>query len=489
MVNETNRVSPIHRFGSDFFRYLPSKAIPGLIGLLAIPIITRLFKPEDYGNYVLVMAGVGVLSIILGSMWGDAAVRFFRIYERENKLGSFYSTMIKGTIACVMGLAIICFGILQIFRNIISLELYHLISIGILLYILSSMFNVFLSLLNAKQKATIYSLFSIWKGSAGLAFGVIMVLFLKRDVEGLLWGSIVSLVVVFPFLYRANFGGAPPKGTFSKFIAIEMVKYSSPLIISGLAGWILNLSDRYLLGLYRGTYEVGLYSASYVVADQSFTMISSPFMMVSYPLVVRMWESHGKNATEELVGILTRYYLLLGIPAAIGISVLSRRIVEVFTAPPYYEGYRIIPLVAFSAFLLGLQWLPQAGLTLYKRTSILMYSILSASLLNIGLNFLLVPKYGYLAAATTTLISYAFLLLVIIIITRGFFVWRFPFKSMAKMTCSAGIMGVVVYLIGNNLTSSPLTNLILGICSGIVVYFGMLSLLKETGWRDQLGKR
>jgi len=84
-----------------------------------------------------------------------------------------------------------------------------------------------------------------------------------------------------------------------------------------------------------------------------------------------------------------------------------------------------------------------------------------------------------MAAAVTTFISYVFLLILMIVLSRHFFIWEFPFKSLAKVVCASTIMGTVVYPIGNSLTSLTLINLVLGICVGIVVYFLILLLFRE----------
>ena len=477
--------SAVKKFGKDIVRYLPSKAVPPLIGLIAIPIITRLFEPGDYGNYILVLATVSVLSLIPGTLLGTATLRFFPEYERQSRLGAFRNTLIKATIACVIGIAIIFFGVLQIAEASISSNLYFLMSMGILLFVATSVFDILLHLLNIRQKATPYTCLTIWHAGAGLLFGLAIVLLIGRGVEGLLWGSIGALIIAIPFLYCIAFAGIPAgKGAFSKSIAIEMTKYSAPLIIANLAAWILSLSDRYIIGLYRGSYEVGLYSASYAFSQTPLTMLWTLFMLAGYPLIVNMWENQGREATQRFVGGLTRYYLLLALPSAVGLSVLSKPIIGVFTAPAYHEGYRIVPLVAFGAFLLALQWWPQVGLSLRKKTSISAYCVVGAGLLNIGLNFLLIPGYGYMAAAATTFISYAFLLVLMVLASRRLFTWKFPFKSLGKIALASAIMGVVVYPVGNSLTSSTAVNLIVGICLGLVVYGGMLLLLKEAHWSE-----
>ncbi len=482
--------SPLGRFRSNIGRYLPSRVVPPIIGLIAIPVITRLFEPGDYGNYVLVLAAVTVLSFIPGTLLGTATMRFFPEYERQSRLGIFRNTLIKATIACVMGIAIVLFSVLQIAKTAISPNLYLLMSSGVLLFIAISIFTVLSYPLIARQKATAYSCFTIWHAGAGLLFGIAIVLLAGRGVEGLLWGSIIALLIAIPFLYRTAFAGMPAgKGAFSKPIAKEMTKYSAPLIIATLAAWILSLSDRYIIGLYRGSYEVGLYSASYAISEQALSMLIILFTLAGYPLIVNMWENQGREATQRFAGSLTRYYLLLALPAAVGLSVLAKPIIGVFTAPAYHEGYRIVPLIAFGAFLLALQWWPQVALSLRKKTSISAYCVVGAGLLNIGLNFLFIPRYGYMAAAATTFISYAFLLIIMVFATRHIFTWKFPWKSFTKIAFASAIMGAVVYPVGNSLTSSTIVNLITGVCVGVIVYVILLFLMREPQEEEIQGLR
>mgnify|MGYP001033400402 CR=1 FL=1 len=149
------------------------------------------------------------------------------------------------------------------------------------------------------------------------------------------------------------------------------------------------------------------------------------------------------------------------------------------TGEQYFEGYKIVPFVTLGVLFLGLQARFQASFIFYKKTGYITFSIVAAGLLNLLLNILFIPSYGYFAAAVTTLISYAFLLFLMIILSRRFFVWKFPFRSLIKVIGASGVMGIFVYYVGNNLTSSVAINLILAIFIGLLVYFLMLFLLRE----------
>lgn len=468
----------IRDFVKDLLKYLPAQIAPALMGLITIPIVTRLFPPEDYGNYVLVISTISVLVTVSGWL-SMSIIRFYPACERDGQLQELHSSVLKWLLISVIVLVAVFLSIIFIVRAKLGEQLYYLLLIGVLVFVLDSIFGVLQHFLRAKRYVGWYSSFSIWRSVARLGIGIALVVILGLGVEGLLWGFAISLAVALPFLWKLAFGDFSWRPGFSPNLTKEMAKYSFPLVVGNLAAWILSLSDRYVLEFFRGAREVGIYSASYSISEKTILLLASLFMLASGPIGMGIWEKDGKEKSQEFVSRLTRYYLIICVPAVVGLSVLASPVIKILTAPEYHEGFQIVPLVAIGGFFLGLQQRFQSGLAFYKRTNLIMVSTIASGLLNVVLNFLLVPRYGYMAAAITTLISYAFLLATMAVVSRKYFVWKFPFKSLAKVAVASAIMALVVYPIGNSLTSSTLINLILGVIIGIVVYIFMIFVLKE----------
>jgi O-antigen/teichoic acid export membrane protein len=462
----------------DMLKYIPAQIVPVIVGIVSISIITRLFPPGDYGNYVLVMATVGVLSTLTGWL-SMSIIRFYPIYELDRKLGMFYANVIKLSIISMGIISLVFLSILLFTKSYISTDLYFLMWIGILIFVLTSFFGTLLNFLRAKRQVSWYSGFIIWKSITAISFAILLIIVFHFDIKGLLWGSILSLTVALPFLWKKVIGKVSLSSNISIPLTLNMARYGFPLAVANLAAWILSLSDRYILEFFRGSQEVGIYSVSYAISEKSIMLIISLFMMASRPIEMDIWEGEGKKKSQEFMCKLTRYYVIICIPAIVGLSILAKQLIIIFTAQEYYEGYRIIPLVAISVFLLGLQQRFQAGPIYYKKTIFIMFSIIASGVLNLALNFLFIPKYGYMAAAITTFISYVFLLLSMIVLSRKLFIWQFPFNSLMKAICASIVMGLVVYPIGNSLTSSILINLVLAVFAGIIVYSLTLFLLRE----------
>ena len=478
-TREVLRQNLIRDFIKDLLKYVPTQVVPAIIGFIAIPIITRLFLPADYGIYVLAIATVSILATVVGWL-GMSIIRFYPACERDGKLGELYNSVIKLLFLSIVAVAIAFLVILLLLKPYISSQLYHLMLIGTLLFTLNASYSTLHNFLRARRQLGWYTGLSVWYTVASLGIGIALVIGFHFNVEGLLWGNILSLAVVFPLLWKVVTSHIPLRAkTMSAGLTREMAKYGFPLVVGSLAAWMLGISDRYVLELFRGAHEVGIYSASYAISQNSLLLVTSLFALAAGPIGMTIWEKEGIAKSQEFLNKLTRYYLIICLPAAVGISVLAKPAIGVLTAAEYHEGYRIVALVAFGGFLLGLQQRFQAGLVFHKKTFLIMITIVVSGLLNLGLNFLLIPKYGYMAAAVTSLISYAFMLAIMIFASRRYFVWNFPFKTLGKVACASAIMGVIVYPVGNSLTSSTLANLFAGISIGILVYFLMLLLLRE----------
>lgn len=478
-IKAKNKKNMIKDLLKDMSKYLPAQIIPGVVGFISIPIVTRLFSPGDYGNYSLVLATVAILSLLVGWL-SMSIIRFYPVFERDGKLDYFYGNIVKLFFISILIISVIFCGVLLTVKQLLSNQLYKLGYIGLILFVFTSLFNTLQHFLRSKRQVSWYSAFAIWKSVASIGLGLLLIVVFDFGIDGLLWGGSLSLILITPILWKKSISKVSlTNSKISTPLIKEVAKYSFPLVIANIAAWVLSLSDRYILQFFRDSREVGIYSVSYNISAHSIILLTTIFMLAAGPISINIWEKEGEEKSKLFLSKLTRYFLITCIPTVVGLSVLSKPIMEILTGREYFEGYKIIPFVTLGAFFLGLQQRFQAGFVLYKKTGFITFSIAASGLLNVVLNFLLIPKYGYMAAAITTLISYVFLLFLMVFISRRFFLWKFPFKSLAKITFASAIMGLVVYFIGEGLTTSIMVNLTLGISIGIVVYLLILLLLRE----------
>lgn len=469
----------IRDFLRDLSGYSIGITVSAIIEIIALPIITHLFSPENYGNYVLVITATSALSVI-GGWLSISIVRFYPSCEQEGKLPEFYGEIIRWVTISVVILSLIYIGILVSIKNIISYQLYRLLLIGTLVFISITYFEVIRSILRAKRLVTWYVGLSAFKSIVSFGLGISLVIIFKYNIDGLLWGIIMAQLFAIFLLWKVPKGNITISYRSYSGLIKDMAKFSIPMVVANLATWILSQSDLYVLELFHTSNDVGIYAINYKVAESSIFLLTSLFAFAFNPLAIIIWEKKGEEASKDFLYKGTRYFFLLCLPAVVGISVLREPIIHVLVAPEYYDGVKVIPLVALGIFLLGIQERFGAGLSFLKKTYLHMCCIVIAGLINLGLNFILIPSYGYMAAAFTTLFSYAFLLILMIFVSRRFYVWKFPFKSIKKISLASIVMGIILHFTNKiaMIDYSPVLKLILCIFIGTAVYVFMLFVLR-----------
>jgi O-antigen/teichoic acid export membrane protein len=262
-----------------------------------------------------------------------------------------------------------------------------------------------------------------------------------------------------------------------------MLLFGLPIVGGDISFWFLRLADRYILRIFRSAYEVGIYSVGYDLSDRSLGILISLLAMSSWPLVVQTWERKGVQATSSFLTQLMKLYLLICIPAVVAISLLRMPIMNIMADKLYFEANQIIPLIVSSVFFFGFQRWFQLVLALYKKTHFIMISVLGGAVVNIVLNVVFVPSFGYLASAIINVIGYALFALLIVLFSRPLMAWKFPFASLRNSFLSsafmaAGILGVIS-------THLPeWAKLIICIPIGLMLYVIALFVIKELSFGD-----
>jgi O-antigen/teichoic acid export membrane protein len=434
------------RFVKDLALYAPSLFLPALTAFITTPILTRLLAPAEYGYWAQASSVAGFLTALAATALASAALRFYPAYEANSTLNVFFATFavsVTVVVTLVAGLSALVFLLL---KTLLPSWLVQLLPFVILIFVAQSVFTVFICVIRAQGRSGAFSVFQLLSSYGGLGVGLLLVGVGGFRVEGLLWGTLLALVTVLPFLVvvATRTVGIHPRD-FQLTVAFELWRYAWPLALGDVALWGLRASDLFIIGSFWPARDVGLYSVSYNISAKSIELLVTVFLLGLSPLVYRTWEMQGREATERTLTMVTRVYLIVCLPAAIGVSILAFPFVALLTAPDYYEGSRIVGFVVFSSFAWGLINIANMGLTIKQQARRLGRNTIIAAATHIGLQLLFVPRFGYVAAAICTLIGYAVLLLLQTMSSRPHLAWRFPLTTLRNVTAASILMGLVAW--------------------------------------------
>ena len=453
----------------DLLRYLPSRVVPGLVAIAAIPVLTRLLPPAEYGRYTLALSAVALFTALTSSWLTTSAIRFVPSYEQPEQLGRgvgllaalFLIALAGGSMAVGVG------GVLLTLRGSLPGAF---VALAVVLCAATASHDFLLGLLRSRRRATTFTTLTSILGTAGYALAVAMAILIQPSAPAVVGGFLLAVVLVVPFTGRMALRGVAPRfSSLRSEETREILRYGLPaLVINGLT-WVAVLSDRYVLAIAQGESAVGIYAASRDLSDKAIALLNTLFLLASTPVGMTVWERDGEDAARAYVVNLTRYYLLAATPLAVGIGVLAQPLIGFLADARYHEGYRLVPFVAAGAVCAGLATRYTLGLSFRKRTGLLSLCYLGAGVINLGLNLVLVPRYGYMAAAAANLIAFLALLTLVWAASRSLFAWPFPVATGTRVGVAVTLMGFLVWLTTRSI-ASPGLQLAVGVPVGMTAY-------------------
>jgi O-antigen/teichoic acid export membrane protein len=407
MKNSKSNYTPTRAFGKDVLKYVPAQVIPSIIGFFAIAIYTRLLNPEQYGQYILVIVTISLISSSLFSWLNQAGVRYFEEYKKKGRFVQFTSTTLISLFASVAVIFIIWYGVTSVLNKAWPSDLIRLIQIGGVVLATQTIYLFILVLLRADRKIFRYALYVLLNSLGTFLVAICLIKFAGLGPEGILLAMIafsggISFFELIQFVRNHLI-------KISNFY-IELLKrfasYGVPMIGVSMGALVVSVSDRYMIQYFMGTKVVGIYSATYIIAEKGIQGISSILMLAAFPVIFQTFAQRGEKETSTLLGRLIGIYFIALVPAIFGITILSKDIVGVILGKSFREAYIILPWVAGGVFFHGLGLYFGSSFELKERTKSLFWIYAIAASINIVLNIFWIPKFGILGAAYATLIAY-----------------------------------------------------------------------------------
>jgi len=453
----------------DFFIYILPQIMFGLVGFITIKVNTRFILPEEYGFYSVASTTAAMLDVFLVSWLTSSIFRFTVSYEKEKS--AFFSTIFSSLAFLSMVLLVISIFFLKKYQESTDNPIFLFISIALMGVVGTSFFSTTQTVLRARGLSKHYSIISTFQYLLTVSLSIYFVAFLKIGAAGILYSTLfvgLSFGVLSFFILTKNIHIDIRR--FSLNILKEFLKYGVPLIASAFAMWILSSSDRYFLYHFGNPGEVGLYSVACSISDKSIRLFTHTFLFAVQPILIMTWEKKGRLVTATILKYINFYFLLISLPAVVGISIVSMPLVRLLTSQRYWNGAYAMPFVAFGTFFFGLYGLIYTGLYLEKKTIVLARNIFFAAILNAVLNFIFVPLWGFKGAALTTAISYFVLCPIAYFQVKDTLLWQIDKKKLFKLIVSLTFMVIAVLLFNKFSSMNTLLTVLLAILIGTLTY-------------------
>ena len=420
--------------------YILAKIIPAIMAFAALSLYTHLLSPDEYGTYTLIFAGTVLLHNVLFNWLPAGTLRFWSNEDFDNQ--TFTSTLASSYIKISLFLFVIALiGVFYFWDK----PAVGWISSAYIFLIALAIFTITQNLFTAKIEPEYYAYLAISYSILALAIGGILAYLgfgAVGAVTGIALGYLIPSLFVFKKMWLPH-----KKEAYSPELFKKLLTYGLPLASAAFLEELVKVSDRFMLAGLQDKAQAGLYAVGYDLSGNSILMIMSAINLAAYPVIIKLLDTEGKEAAIDYF----RHYviLLLGIaiPAAIGLNLVGPDLVYLLIDPAYHEPViYLLPWITFSIFLMGLQafYFDLAFQLGHYITAIVKISIIIA-IVNLSLNYWLIPIMGMKGAAIATLVSFALGSILSVIMGRKRFKLPFPLKEFAKITVASLVMGFCLW--------------------------------------------
>lgn len=387
--------------------YALGPALHKAVGFLILPLVTVwIGTTEDMGVFEIASLTLVIAGQLLGLNILSGMTRYYYDYEERERGEVITTTLLLLMASTGAGLVVA-----YLFARPAALALFNseehadaVVALGGILFC-QAIGLVGLRYLQVLQRPVAYGLLTTVKLLTEVGFKAWFMGFLGLTYMGMLYSVLVGealLAAGTVIVLTATVGMR-----FSRAKARQLLRFSYPLILSGLSMFALHSIDRFVIRWhYDGTSEVGLYGVGYKVGSIVNLVVLEAFGLIWFPYVYSLRD---RAQVREVSRAVLTYFCLLMTGASLATALFSTELVQVMTESKFWPSAEVVPVILLGYVLWGAYLVVSTTFYVEERTGIVSGVVLFAALFNLGLNFVLVPLLGVMGAAWATLITFAVL--------------------------------------------------------------------------------
>ena len=424
--------------------YAVGQILNRLASVLLLPLYTHCLSTADYGVTAILDLTAVVLSLMIGGGMVSAVSRFHfdgDSASHRDRLwwtGLTYLAMTSCVVLLPMWMGRQLLSDLTLGNNYPNgARLYTLTLATILVQNVGQLVEAYLRVL---KWSGLFVAISLGRLLLNVSLNVWLLVGMDMGVEGLLLGNLLASAIhaaALMFVFMKTRGPF----RFDMALSIEMLRFSTPLLVTALMAMLMHEADRYFIRVFIDMDEVGVYSLAHKIAFAVNTLCLLPFSSIWHVAIYDI--DRMPKANDVFAKVFSWFVGGMGI-LLLGAALTVHPILPLLTPDAYGDAIDLISLILLGFFLFGLQLQFEVPAMLTKKTKRLVPGSVVGVAVNIVGNFLLVPTYGSWGAAWVGALTYASFSFTTLFMCRSIRPIPYPWKS--SVLVAAGLCGTYVAL-------------------------------------------
>jgi len=374
---------------------------------LLIPFLVNNLSTADYGAWAIYEILILLLNILISAGMDLGLMREYWFLESETD-----RRILNGTVLIAVTFwEFLLFGILNGGYSLISrlpiFSTFHLNSFPrgslLLVYAISAaetIFSIFLAIFRIREQPVHYVALSIGKLLLFL-ISAIALLKMTGSINGALGGRLLADLIGIVAASLLSLRLISLKFEWHKLSRV--LNYGLPFILANLSGYVLQNSDRYILTASSTLTIVAIYSLVYKLASSLNVFITGPF---ATDWAARRYRIALEDQAQKKYADVLLFYLFIGSLGMLGIIIISPLAYHFIAPASYWGGLQVLPVLLLAIFIYGLSYPLNVGLIIKDKTPLLAVIGIVSAIFCLGVEVILIPRFGMAGAAWSTFFSY-----------------------------------------------------------------------------------
>ena len=425
----------LKRLGTETAIYGVSTIVGRFLTFLLVPFYTNILAPGEYGIVTYVYSIIAFVTVIYSYGLESAYFKYSSTLEigspKQNFSTPFLSLLGTSAVFSIV-IAAVADPVAQSLSLPAQYESIVLYAAGILG--LDAIAIVPFASLRMEHKAKLFATIKFLNIAVNVGMNIVLLLVVRTGIVGVfisgITASALTALLLLPTIFRHL------TKEFNTTLWKSLLKFGLPYVPAGLATMAVQVIDRPILRALTDDATVGIYQANYRLGI---------FMMLVVSMYDYAWRpfyfsvAREANAKEIFARVLT--YLLLVMSAIflvltffVGdiarLSLFGRHLI----GPGYWGGLNIVPIVLAGYMFLGISTNLSAGIYIEKKTQHLPAISILGAVVNVAVNYLLIPSMGMLGAAWATFLAYFAMAAALYFVVQHFYPVKYEFGRLAKIS-------------------------------------------------------
>jgi O-antigen/teichoic acid export membrane protein len=441
--------------------FLIARLIPGLLGLVTTAALTRMLPPAEYGLYSL---GLSIVFLLTLGTFEWLGLSVLRMAPATKTPDAFFGTVVT----CFTVIFLLCVAVASLVVVVGGFADYVMLTTASLVAaFMSAWVELKQRLQMAELREAAFFRTSVLRGVAATLL-VCGTAYLGGSASSLLFavgaaGLLVSVTVIEPRLTLLS-------QRFDLTVFGSLMRFGIPLSISIGLGTILMSVDKWMLQAMDGPHAVGLFTAATLVAQVPIMTLAGCIGPWAYSMAVQSMEFGSADVTSRQLERNLIFLLVIVVPATVGVAGLAGNLARLLIGELYWgSAVRLAPWLAITAAVSSVRaFYVDVAFQLGHRTSPLIWTSLLAVVINVAMDYWLIPGMGQVGAAVGSCTAVSVSFVVASIVSRRVFRLPLPLVDIIKILASATIMLLVLSRLWDR---TGFLALFLQVGAGAVVYY------------------